>query len=707
MPPKKGRGKGKRKGKRKGKKGKLKAPPPEPELQPWLRHAPPPSLDAGAELPLPCRAGNVLVFELEPFLVLAHSNGAYFVVESGEPFGQFCYRTSDSFGWHEVSNTGEQRRAQDDHWPSLERIRQELSAAATDAAEITRRQKELELALKPRKKGKGKGKGKGKKGKKGKGKKKKASGTQDPPVDVAPEVAVPLPRWVCGKEHYSAENHDVDTMTLSLTTAPSPGYLGGRVMHDDGDGASAVPAIATITAVDVTRRTITLSEPTTALIATGHKLMVTTRRNEPLPAGWWGHGVHVLKGHPSNWALGWHGGDLGMVELVHSDELLNSQYRLTISAAGGVIFTGSQGGDSTMLLPMPAHEMIALSQAAGTTDAVHAMRALARFRAWDSLRPILQEHQALAPPRKNPFSTAEAPVPPGLTRATGADERTALCALVRRALCRGDGGGPSANGPPQAKRSALMSDSVMMMQMLAFTDPVEHQRKMVLSAFLRWWEFRCDSRRAKRATLLHMLLDGNAPQDVVGAAANVAKTLKPALVDARVRDMLGRLLLPACCGDWVLLTCKDELPDHTATPNLLLVHRKTQLQLAFRPDSHGRFDARLGPDSWASTPAGGAWTFSPDGRRRASTSMPRIGSAGFDTHFLQAEIDATNLSLGAPRELAQGEIEEWGRWRLRRQPEAAHVQLQLWNASGAPSVWLSRDGTATFTTVDRQGVVIA
>ena len=87
--------------------------------------------------------------------------------------------------------------------------------------------------------------------------------------------------------------------------------------------------------------------------------------------------------------------------------------------------------------------------------------------------------------------------------------------------------------------------------------------------------------------------------------------------------------------------------------------------------------------------------------------MPRIGSAGFDTHFLQAEIEATNLSLDAPRELAQGEIEEWGRWRLRRQPETAHVQLQLWNASGAPSVWLSRDGTATFTTNDRRGVVIA
>ena len=73
------------------------------------------------------------------------------------------------------------------------------------------------------------------------------------------------------------------------------------------------------------------------------------------------------------------------------------------------------------------------------------------------------------------------------------------------------------------------------------------------------------------------------------------------------------------------------------------------------------------------------------------------------------------------RQLPVGSVEKFGRWRLRRQQENEHVQIQIWNldASGALdsrvsarpgtgqlALWLSRDGTATYTTTEGKGVII-
>eukprot|EP01043_Picozoa_sp_COSAG02_P117156 COSAG02_NODE_53648_length_300_cov_1.024876_1_plen_99_part_11 len=98
--------------------------------------------------------------------------------------------------------------------------------------------------------------------------------------------------------------------------------------------------------------------------------------------------------------------------------------------------------------------------------------------------------------------------------------------------------------------------------MLAWTDPAEHRRKQLQVNFLRWWQFRCDSLRMKRSTLLHSLLAANAPSDLVLAAAKVADSLAPELVDAKAREYMGRLTLPAQCGDWILLSWKDAFPDY-------------------------------------------------------------------------------------------------------------------------------------------------
>ena len=685
------KGKAKGKGKKKGKRKAPRVPDPEPELEPILRHAPPPSI-ATSVLQLPCRCGAVVCFEAAGFLILAHANGVCVAAESGEPFGQFAYRSPHTSGWVEVSARGEQQRAEADRWPSKELVRAELRRAEKDAVDVATARAAIAAASKPKK-----GKGKGKKGKKGKGKGKKGK------VDTAP--------------------------TVEQVQLPSP--------------RSEYPE---------------------------------------LQPGWWGHGRHVLHDTPSNWVLGWHGGSSNLLELTHCDELADSQYRLAISAGGGAVFTGAQGGDATMLLPMPAAEMIALSNIASMgVGAVAATRALVRFQAWDSLRPILSEQLRIKPPDANPFSTAEAPLHPDLTRAGGADERTATLALVRAALCHGDGvDAVCSDGPANAKRSALkMADSVMVMTMLAWTDPAEHRRKQLQVNFLRWWQFRCDSQRLKRSTLLHSLLAANAPSDLVLAAAKVASSLAPELVDARAREYMGRLKLPAQCGDWILLSCKDAFPDYNATTNLLLVHRRSQLQIALRPDSAGAFDVRLGPQSWAGCSSvdssglskigpGSALAFFPGGEQpKRSMVMPemppvlapsavgkenwsddvsartdasaRIDGFPFDENFLRMEIlaSAGDAVAGTPestgevqerddhdaacRQLPVGVVEKFGRWRLRRQQDNEHVQIQLWNLDasealdsrmsarqgiGQFAIWLSRDGTATYTTTEGKGVII-
>jgi hypothetical protein len=678
---KKGKRKGKGKGKKKGKKAP-RAPEPEPELEPMLRHAPPPSVVTSV-LQLPSRCRAVICFASDGFLILAHPNGTCVAAESGEPYGQFAYRSAHTSGWVEVSARGEQQRAEADRWPSKQLVRAELRRAEKDAADLAAARAAIDAASKPKK---GKGKGKGKKGK-GKGKKGK--------VDTAPIVEqVQLP-------------------------APHSEY-------------------------------------------------------PELQPGWWGHGRHVLHDTPSNWVLGWHGGSSNLLELTHCDELADSQYRLTISAGGGAVFTGAHGGDAMMLLPMPAAEMIALSNIASNgIGTAAATRALVRFQAWDSLRPILSEQLRIKPPDTNPFSTAEEPSRPNLTRAGGADERTATLALARAALCHGDGvDAACSDGPANTKRLALkMADSVMVMTMLAWTDPAEHRRKQLQVNFLRWWQFRCDSLRMKRSTLLHSLLAANAPSDLVLAAAKVADSLAPELVDAKAREYMGRLTLPAQCGDWILLSWKDAFPDYNATTNLLLVHRRSQLQVALRPDSTGSFDVRLGPQSWAGSSSanssglsnigpGTALAYFPGGEQpELSMVMPEIppmavpssveednwsgdasartDSFAFDEEYLRMEIlaSAGDAAAATPastkeveehggavcRQLPVGTVEKFGRWRLRRQQDNEHVQIQLWNLDasealdsrvsakqglGQFAIWLSRDGTATYTTMEGKGVII-
>ena len=73
------------------------------------------------------------------------------------------------------------------------------------------------------------------------------------------------------------------------------------------------------------------------------------------------------------------------------------------------------------------------------------------------------------------------------------------------------------------------------------------------------------------------------------------------------------------------------------------------------------------------------------------------------------------------RQLVPGQIERFGRWRLRAQPAHEHVQVQLWNldasvaldsrltvkpGTGQFAIWLSRDGTATYTTTEGRGMAI-